>query len=290
MCLQCVLGHSHRSLSCERRVSRAAVVSQAGAPLSWTSERLRARKAAANERQPQRAERAIKHCASSCKNVVSPIHANREGVDRLHRKYPLARQESAIVSWNPRRASRVGRIRFRRGAGLARRVGASLLLVIGLLLVSGACGMDVQTNRPYTPAEGINIDVGDPANPNKVVHVRNLALISYAPGEGIVSGSIVTADRDALTAVSGTPIKVDGTEGAQFTGTIPNTVSIANGAQVVLTDQPPITVKSADLMAGLDAIVTLAFQNAGEVTLRVPVVDGNESQYVSLKPTPTPSV
>jgi hypothetical protein len=35
-----------------------AVLSQAGAPMSWTSERLRARKAAANKRQPQRAERA----------------------------------------------------------------------------------------------------------------------------------------------------------------------------------------------------------------------------------------
>ena len=44
---------------CERRESRAAVLSQAGAPLSWTRERQRARKAAANERQPQRAERAI---------------------------------------------------------------------------------------------------------------------------------------------------------------------------------------------------------------------------------------
>ena len=195
------------------------------------------------------------------------------------------------MSWNPSRASRAGRIRFRTGAGkLALRGSASLLLVIGLLLVSGACGMDVQTNRPYTPSEGVNIDVGDRANPNKVVHVRNLALISYAPGEAIVSGSLLTADRDALTAVSGMPIKVDGTEGAQFTGTIPNTVSIANGAQVVLTDQAPITVKSADLMAGLDAVLTLAFQNAGEVTLRVPVVDGNEPQYLPLKPTPTPSV
>jgi hypothetical protein len=195
------------------------------------------------------------------------------------------------VSWNPSRASRAGRIRFRAGAGgLARRGGASLLLVIGLLLVSGACGMDVQTSRPYTPAEGINIDVGDPANPNKVVHVRNLAIISFAPGEGIVSGSIVTADRDALTAVSGVPIKVDGTEGAPFTATIPNTVSIANGAQVVLTDQAPLAVKSPDLMAGLEAIVTLAFQNAGETTLRVPIVDGNEGPYLSLKPTPTPSV
>ena len=195
------------------------------------------------------------------------------------------------MSWNPSRASRAGRIRFRAGAGgLARRGGASLLLVIGLLLVSGACGQNVQTNHPYTPAEGINVDVGDPAMPNKVVHVRNLAIISFAPGEGILSGSIVTGDRDALTAVSGTPIKVDGSEGAPFTATIPNTVSVANNALVVLTDQEPITLKSPDLAPGLDAIVTLAFQNAGEVTLRVPVVDGNEGPYVSLKPTPTPSV
>ena len=46
--------------------SRAAVLSQAGAPLSWTSERAgtlfaseRARKAAPYKRQPQRAERAM---------------------------------------------------------------------------------------------------------------------------------------------------------------------------------------------------------------------------------------
>jgi hypothetical protein len=194
------------------------------------------------------------------------------------------------VSWNRSRARQAGRIRFRAGAGItALRGGANLLLVIGLLLVSAACGQDVQTNQPYTPAEGVNIDVGDPANPDKVVHVRNLLLISWAPGEAVLSGSVVTDGRDALTAVSGTPTKVDATEGAPFTATIPNTVSLANGHQVVLTDQEPITVKSPDLMAGLDAAVTLAFQNAGEVTLRVPVVDGNEAQYATLRPTPAPT-
>ena len=78
---------------------------------------------------------------------------------------------------------------------------------LGLVLSVAACGMNVQTNRPYTPSDGVAVDVGDPANPNKVVHVRNLSIISWAPGEGVVSGSIVTADRDSLTAVSGTPIK-----------------------------------------------------------------------------------
>jgi hypothetical protein len=50
----------------ERRYRALAVLSQAGAPLSWTSERAdasfvceRVRKAAAYRRQPQRAERAM---------------------------------------------------------------------------------------------------------------------------------------------------------------------------------------------------------------------------------------
>jgi hypothetical protein len=194
------------------------------------------------------------------------------------------------VSWKLSRANGAGRVTRRRIVrGWSVRGGASLLVTIGLVLVVGACGFNVQTNRPYTPSEGVNADVGDPANPNDVVHLRNLAIISWTPGEGVVSGSIVTAGRDSLTAVSGVPIKADGSEGVPFTGTIPSTVAVANGLQVVLTDQPPIIVKSPDLMPGLDAIVTLQFQNAGEVTMRAPIVDGNEGQYVSLKPSATPS-
>jgi hypothetical protein len=194
------------------------------------------------------------------------------------------------VSWKPSRADRAGRGALRSpSTGHALRTGASLLLVIGLLFLTTACGRNVQTNKPYTPGEGVNVDVGDPANPNQVVHVRNLLIISWTPGEGVVSGTIVTADRDSLTGVTGIPIKADGTEGAPFTGTIPSTVTLANGVQVVLTDQPPIIVKSPDIMPGLAAILALQFENAGEVTARVPIVDGNEPQYVSLKPSPTPS-
>jgi len=213
------------------------------------------------------------------------------------------------VSWEPSRANGVGRIAMRtrarraalrgsalrgsalrgsalRGSAVCRA--ASLLLVAGLLFFASACGR-AQTSQPYTPGEGVNVDIGNPANPNDVVHVRNLAIISWAPGEGVVSGSIVTAGRDSLTAVTGVPIKADGTEGAPFTGTIPSTVSVANGLQVVLTDQPPIVVKSPDIMAGLDAIVTLQFANAGEVTTRAPILDGNVAPYQSLKPSEAPS-
>ena len=193
--------------------------------------------------------------------------------------------------WKPSRGNRAGRSMLRTGSrGRALRTGASWLIVVGLAFLAGGCGRNVQTSQPYTPGEGVNVDVGDPANANQVVHVRNLTIITWAPGEGIVSGSIVTAGRDSLTAVSGAPIKADGSEGAPFTGTIPSTVTVANGVQVVLTDQPPIIVKSPDIAAGLDAVVTLQFANAGEITTRAPIVDGNVGQYVPLKPSAAPSV
>ena len=144
--------------------------------------------------------------------------------------------------------------------------------------------MDVQTNQPYTPAEGVNVDVGDPSDPKTVVHVRNLLIISKAPGEGIVSASLVTDGRDQLTGITGVPIKADGTDGAPFTATIPNTVSLANGLQVVLTDGAPITVKSADIAARAERHPDPDLQSAGEVTVKVPVVDGNEPQYATITP------
>jgi len=91
------------------------------------------------------------------------------------------------VLWKPSRADRTGHIALRTGrTAQSYKSGASLLLVIGLLFLAGACGFNVQTNQPYTPGEGISVDAGDPATPNKVVHVRNLMIISWGPGEGIV--------------------------------------------------------------------------------------------------------
>jgi hypothetical protein len=170
-----------------------------------------------------------------------------------------------------------------------RRATAAVLLALGLLLATAACGTNAQTLRPYTPGEGINLDVGNPADARNVVHVRNLLIISKTPGQGVLSATLVTDGRDELTQVTGSAIKIDGTEGAPFTGTLTNTVSIANGAPVVLTDGSPIAVNSPDLAAGLTANVTLQFRNAGEASAVVPVVDGNEPQYATVSPAPTQS-
>lgn len=192
------------------------------------------------------------------------------------------------MSLNPSRASRTAWSAGGPAGHLTPRVGAALLLVLGLLLASTGCGMHVQTNEPYTPADGINIDVGGPGTAS-VVHVRNLMIISRKPGSGVLSGSLVGDSRDSLTEVSGIALKMDGSDGAPFTATITDTVSLGNGALVVLTDRAPIPVTSADLAPGLTARVTLRFENAGETTLRIPVVDGNEPQYRSISPAPSPS-
>jgi len=181
----------------------------------------------------------------------------------------------------PSRVERPGHARPRLG-----RAAAALVLTTGLLLGSAGCGMDAQTLKPYTPGEGINLDIGDPAKPNQVVHVRNLLVISKTEGTGVISATMVTNDRDQLTALSGAPIKVDGSQGAPFTAKLPNTVALANRAQVVLTSGQPITVTSPDIVPGLTATLTLAFKNPGTVSTTVPVADGNEGQYTSITPVP----
>jgi hypothetical protein len=190
----------------------------------------------------------------------------------------------SVVTRSGRTGRRSGSARGVRARGLA-----VILTVLGLVLAVGACGTDAQTLKPYTPAEGVNLDVGDSYDPERVVHVRNLLIISKEPGSGVLSASLVTDGRDQLTGITGFAIKPDGSQGAPLTVTLTNTVSIANRAQIVLTDRAPISVTSADLTPGLTASMTLTFANAGEATVIVPVVDGNFPEYATVSPAPTPS-
>jgi hypothetical protein len=153
--------------------------------------------------------------------------------------------------------------------------------VVGLLLT--ACGFNVQTNLPYTPADGVNLSVGS-------VQVRNLMILSPAEGEGWVSASMSSPEQDALVGVSGKLITTDGAEGASLTATIPDPVALGNGTAVVLTDRPSfITVKADGLKAGMTVELTLEFSTAGQTTLRVPVIDANHPYYATVSPSPASS-
>ena len=168
-----------------------------------------------------------------------------------------------------------------------RRLAAAL--AFGALLSVTACGLDVQTMKPYTPAEGVQVDVTPAADPQAAVKIRNLLIVAPEPGEGFLSGSMTTRGKDALTGVSGVAIKGDGAAGAPLVVELDRPIAVADGALVVLTSGPFITVKSADLAPGRTAALTLQFQNAGEISLQTTVVDGKEGQWASVTPTPTPS-
>jgi hypothetical protein len=164
------------------------------------------------------------------------------------------------------------------------RLVAALVLTLAVA-VTAACGTDQQTLRPYTPSEGLNLDVGG----ERGVKVRNLMILSRTEGEGFLSGTLIAADRNQLTAVSGKAIKSDGSDGAPLTVSIPAAINLDPGVLVVLTAGPEISVKSPDLQAGLLAEVTLEFSPAGAATLRVPVVDANEPPYATITPAASPS-
>lgn len=161
---------------------------------------------------------------------------------------------------------------------------AALLAVLGLLVGAAACGRDVQTMQPYTPAEGVNFDVGNPS-----VQVRNLMILSREKGSGFLSASLSASERDALTSVAGKPIKIDGSAGTPLTVTQPDPIAVGSGALVVLTDRSLINVSSPDLIVGGVAELTLMFSTAGSITVRVPVVDANQPAYKSISPSPSPS-
>jgi hypothetical protein len=160
------------------------------------------------------------------------------------------------------------------------------LLGTALLLLMSACGMDAQTAQPYTPAEGVNADVG-PAGES--VQVRNLMILSREDGTGYLSASIVAQERDAMTAVAGKPFTQDDTPGTPFTVTLPDPVGLSPDVLVVLTDRPLIELKSPEMIVGGDAEVTLTFSTAGDLTIRVPVVDADQPDYKTITPSAAPS-
>jgi len=161
---------------------------------------------------------------------------------------------------------------------------SALLLCLGLVLGVAGCGMNVQTNKPYTPAEGVNLDAG-------AIKIRNLMILSREAGSGFLAASMVSSERDALTGVSGTAIKSDGSTGGAITSTLPSPVALGNGQLVILTQRPLITVTGTDLAPGLTAKLTLQFSTAGEVNLVVPVVNADQIDYATISPSPsaTPS-
>lgn len=170
-------------------------------------------------------------------------------------------------------------------------------LVVGL----SSCGVP-QTLQPYTPAEGVQLDVprqGAPANSTEIpLKVRNLLIIS-TPGanSGFISGAIVAPEdrADRLVSIEGRTFDTQNQPSALIQP-IQADIELPAGTMVVLTDGPALQVSGATLQPGLVAELKLTFADSQEQLILVPIIDGNKEDYRSLNPsaaaataTPTPA-
>lgn len=175
----------------------------------------------------------------------------------------------------------------RRPAGRARgrtaRAIAATLLALGLL--GAGCGFNAQTSQPYTPADGTNLDVGA----DNQLKIRNLVVVSRSEGQGFLSTSIVSGTGDRLTSATITPSPLGGSPGPAVAADFQQPIELPGGVLVVLTDGPPVTVKSPGLVAGLAASVTMEFAEAGQIVMNCPVVDGTIPPYSTITAVPSPS-
>lgn len=164
------------------------------------------------------------------------------------------------------------------------RLATSLALVLGLMWSLVACGFDVQTTQPYTPADGVNLDVG-------TLKLRNMMVLSDASGEGFLAGSIVDSQDEQLVSVAGIPVNSDGTLGSALDITVNESVTLPANQLVTITQLPRIPVVGTGLVPGLEVNLTLTFTKAGAVAITVPVVDKTFQAYQTVSPTPyaTPS-
>jgi copper(I)-binding protein len=169
---------------------------------------------------------------------------------------------------------------------LGRRAATVLAVAVAVpgLAACGA-GPDAITNMPYSPSDGINATVG--ASP---IRVLNALVVAGADGEtGTVSLTIADAGDKGdqligLSAGEGTEISFEGSQ------------EIPPGQTLTLgPGEPPggesaqATVLGLQTPAGATMPLTLAFQNAGEVTIRTVVVaaDGYYADYTVAPPATT---
>lgn len=184
-----------------------------------------------------------------------------------------------------------------RTTGRAARIGAAVAAT-GLLVGLSACGFNAQTLQPYTPSDGVNVNVGNasPASngrtkvePNSAVKVRGLMIVAKSATSGFLSATIVSDSPDQLTAVTGNVLRQDGSQGSALTIALPSPIQLQPNSRVVLVDRQAVTVTGTTVPAGATASLKLTFAKAGSKQVVVPIVDGQNDTYRTVSPSPAPS-
>jgi len=159
------------------------------------------------------------------------------------------------------------------------------LFVVPALAACSSTNFGAQTDKVYTPADGVT-------NRDGMVDVLNALIVSDTPGSGRLIAGLSNNDTqtaDQLTGVSG----AGNSQGLTVSLNGGDTTIPAGGFLKPADDNAAFVQVQGDpsqLYAGAFARVTFSFKNADAVTVNVPVLPpGQNYGKVSLQPSPTPT-
>ncbi|MGJ3508840.1 hypothetical protein [Enemella sp. A6] len=169
----------------------------------------------------------------------------------------------------------------------AARAFVTAALAAAVLTGASACGFNAQTLQPYTQSHGVNVDSRtDPDTDLPLVKVRNLMVVSKEDGSGFLVGAMFSEPGDKLTDVSIVTKKVDGNAGQPVKVDLAEPIEIPAGGTAQLFGDQTVTATGADLRMGFSVEITMTFEEAGDVTVTAPVVDGNLPDFETMSPEP----
>jgi copper(I)-binding protein len=153
-------------------------------------------------------------------------------------------------------------------------------------LAGCAAGLNAQTNRPFDTTDGASTVFNN-------IAIRDVFVLGPEPSTALQPGQsasmflalVNNGSADQLTAVSapGTAASVTIQRG---------TVKLPPGRPALLTGPEPqlvLTGLTRSVSGGQYILVALTFQNAGTVTMIVPVIAPIDSYATFLPPPPTPT-
>ena len=165
-------------------------------------------------------------------------------------------------------------------------VGAAVAAAaLGTAAAGCEAGAGAQTSRPYAPTDGASTVL-------HAISIRNVFVLGPALGQtipaggsaGMFLGLVNNGAPDQLRAVSA--------PGAAAVVRIPRpAVALGTNQPALLTGPVPRVILQGltrPLKAGQWVPVTFYFQNAGLITINVPVV-ARASQYLTFSPPPSPT-
>lgn len=148
----------------------------------------------------------------------------------------------------------------RRGARVA------VAACLGLAVAVTGC-TNHETSEPYQPAAGVQTNAPG-------MQVRNLMFVTDGSSSGTLQGTLIAAEDDTLTSITGKTLNTNDSDKADLKLAIAN-VAMKQTVPLNLADKK---VAATGLMPGGMTRLTLNFAKAQPVTLMVPVVDAKSSQ------------